>query len=251
METHFIVLMVQIIVLSILWILIAVRRAPITKTDGQFYTGLPDNYLLMSKYDKITNTTMVIDDTKEASSNVIWSSEKIRSFMNNIKPVTQLSGGGLSQADVLKLIEDNQQPKIYFDVSRDTSMKVPGIITYAAILASNNMAINISTGIFTCPVKGLYRMTFTALRFYFVEAPTPTRILMKRNGVQIATTASTSEVKAVNLNANPPGGECLVINILTELSVGDRIYCEIEVGGIYDTTDHHVTHFTGELMIEK
>jgi hypothetical protein len=205
----------------------------------------------MSKNDKITNSNMLIDDSKAASGNVIWSSEKITSLINNIKPGTP-STPGLSQTDVLKLIADRQQPKVYFDVSRDNSMKVPGIITYATTLASSGgTAMNTATGTFTCPVKGLYRMTLTALRYYFVEAATPTRILMKRNGVQIATTASTSEIRAIDLTPKPPGGECLSINILVQLAVGDKIYCEIEVGGIYDTAEHHVTHFTGELMIEK
>ena len=249
METHFVVLMVQIMVLSILWILIAVKRVPFTGASGPSRTGLPDNYLLMSKNDKITNSNMLIDDSKAASGNVIWSSEKITSLIKTIQPT---GPAGLSEADVLKLIVDRQQPKVYFDASRDNSMKVPGIITYAKTLASSGgTAMNTATGTFTCPVKGLYRMTLTALRYYFVEAATPTRILMKRNGVQIATTASTSEVRAIDLTPKPPGGECLSINILVQLAVGDKIYCEIEVGGIYDTADHHVTHFTGELMIEK
>lgn len=249
METHFVVLMVQIMVLSILWILIAVKRVPFTGASGPSRTGLPDNYLLMSKNDKITNSNMLIDDSKAAGGNVIWSSEKITSLIKTIQPT---GAAGLSEADVLKLIVDRQQPKVYFDVSRDNSMKVPGIITYATTLASSGgTAMNTATGTFTCPVKGLYRMTLTALRYYFVEAATPTRILMKRNGVQIATTASTSEIRAIDLTPKPPGGECLSINILVQLAVGDKIYCEIEVGGIYDTADHHVTHFTGELMIEK
>jgi len=197
METHFLVLMVQIIVLSILWILIAVKQVPFTAAPGPMKTKLPDNYLLMSKNDKITNSTMLIDDGKAASGNVIWSSEKITSMINNLKPVAGPTG--LSQTDVLKLIKDNQQPKVYFDVSRDNSKKTSGIITYAAVLTSSaGSAMNIQTGTFTCPVSGLYRMTFTGLRYYFIEAATPTRILMKRNGAQVATTASTSEIRAID-----------------------------------------------------
>jgi hypothetical protein len=250
-SSHFVVLIVQVIILSILWILIAVKRVPFSAGPASG-TGLPDNQLLMSKNDKITNSGMSIDDSRAASANVIWSSEKITNMIKTLQPAAPAAPAGISQADVLKLISNAQQPKVYFDVSRDNSMKVPGIITYAATLASSGgTAMNTATGTFTCPTKGLYRLTLTALRYYFVDTATPTRILMKRNGVQIATTASTSEIRAIDLSPKPPGGECLSINILVQLAVGDKIYCEIEVGGIYDTADHHVTHFTGELMIEK
>jgi len=253
MNTHFIVLMVQIVLLTILWYLITVRRVPFTAASGPTSTGLPDNELLLSNNGKITNSGMVIDDSKPAAASIMWSAEKI---MNTIKEMTPVAPApvapgpaGLTETQVNALIAAKLQPKVYFDVSRNNSMKTAGIITYAATLVSSGgTAMNLSTGTFTCPTAGLYRMTFTALRYYFIEAATPTRILMKRNGTQVATTASTSEIKAIDLSPKPPGGECLSINILLDLNVGDRLYCEIEVGGIYDTADHHVTHFTGELL---
>lgn len=251
MNTHFIVLMVQIILLTILWYLITVRRVPFTAASGPASTGLPDNELLLSNNGKITNSGMIIDDSKPAAANIMWSSEKIMTTIKEMTPAAPVAPGpaGLTETQVNALIAAKLQPRVYFDVSRNNSMKVSGIITYAATLASSGgTAMNLSTGTFTCPTAGLYRMTFTALRYYFIEAATPTRILMKRNGTQVATTASTSEIKAIDLSPKPPGGECLSINILLDLNVGDRLYCEIEVGGIYDASDHHVTHFTGELL---
>ena len=250
MNTHFIVLMVQIVLLTILWYLITVRRVPFTAVSGPSSTGLPDNELLLSSNGKITNSGMVIDDSKPAAANIMWSSEKIMKTIKETTPAAPPVGpAGITETQVNALIAAKLQPRVYFDVSRNNSVKVAGIITYAATLAtSGGTFMNLSTGTFTCPTAGLYRITFTALRYYFIEAATPTRILMKRNGTQVATTASTSELKAIDLNPKPPGGECLSVNILLNLSVGDRVYCEIEVGGIYDTTDHHVTHFTGELL---
>jgi hypothetical protein len=250
MNTHFIVMMVQIVLLTILWYLITVRRVPFTAASGPTSTGLPDNELLLSSNGKITNSGMVIDDSKPAAANIMWSSEKIMKTIKETTPAAPPVGpAGITETQVNALIAAKLQPRVYFDVSRNNSMKTTGIITYAATLASSGgTAMNLSTGTFTCPTAGLYRITFTALRYYFIEAATPTRILMKRNGTQVATTASTSEIKAIDLSPKPPGGECLSINILLDLNVSDRVYCEIEVGGIYDTADHHVTHFTGELL---
>lgn len=252
MKTHLVVLAVQVILLAIFWYLIAVRRVPFTAAGGPVATGLPDNELLLSKNSKITNSRITINDAKMGS-DVLWSSEKIMNAIKTLPVAPGPSGpAGLTVAEVDARIKNMLQPKVYFDVSRNNSMKTPGIVTYAATLAtSGGTSMDNASGTFTCPIKGLYRLTFTALRYYFIEAATPTRILMKRNGTQVATTASTSEIKAIDLSPKPPGGECLSINILIELGVGDKIYCEIEVGGIYDTVDHHVTHFTGELMIEK
>ena len=94
MNTHLIVLMVQIVLLTIFWYLITVRRVPFTAVSGPSSTGLPDNELLLSNNGKITNSGMVIDDSKPASASVMWSSEKI---MNTIKEMTWLQKAILHQ----------------------------------------------------------------------------------------------------------------------------------------------------------
>lgn len=251
MNIPYIILIVQVVVLSLFWYLIAIRKIPISG-PVEMKTGLPDNELLISLNNKITNSKIFLDDKGEGN-NTLWTAERILMEIKNMpKPTPIPVPVGLTVAEVTNLIKQNAQPKVYFDVSRNNSLKTAGVITYAAILTqSSNSGIDIATGVFTAPLAGLYRITFTGLRYYFVEAPTPTRIAMKKNGIQVAVTASTSEVKAIDLSPKPPGGECLSMNILTSLNKGDRVLCEIEVGGIYDTVDHHVTHFTGELMIEK
>lgn len=245
MNIPFIVLIIQVIVLSILWMLIDTGRNTPTPT---MTTNLPDKELLVSVGGKITNSLVTINDNKSGQ-DTIWTSGRV---IEEIKKNTIVNNVGITPAELTTLLKANAQPKVYFDVGRINSIKTAGIITYETIFTqSANSGISSEKGIFTAPLTGLYRMTFTGQRFYFVEAPTPTRISMKKNGKRVGYAASTSEVKAIDLNPKPPGGESLNIHILLELSKGDQVLCEIEIGGIYDTAEYSVTHFTGELMIEK
>ena len=206
MNTHFIVLMVQIVLLTIFWYLITVRRVPFTAVSGPSSTGLPDNELLLSNNGKITNSGMVIDDSKPASASVMWSSEKI---MNTIKEMTPapapapVGPAGLTETQVNALIAAKLQPLVYFDVSRNNSMKVAGIITYAATLASSGgTAMNLSTGTFTCPTAGLYRMTFTGLRYYFIEAATPASQFFVTSGEAAILNGTTGNLFATLMGTN-------------------------------------------------
>lgn len=246
MNIPYIVLCVQVVILSLFWYMIAIRKVPFASMN----TGLPDRELLVSFGSKITNTRMKLSDGS-ASKDTVWTSDRVVEEIKKNQMI-RIEQVGMTPDQVTSLIKANAQPKVWFDVSRNNSMKQAGVITYAAVLTqSTNSGMDLATGVFTAPLGGLYRMTFTALRYYFVEAPTPTRVVMKHNGKQVAVTASTSEVRAIDLNPKPPGGECLSINCLLNLARNDKVLCEIEVGGVYDTAEHHVTHFTGELMIEK
>ena len=256
----YLVLIIEVIVLCIFWYFIAGKNRIVQAADG----NVSDNQLLMSNGNAVTASRLYVDNTRSGP-DTIWTSDKIKA-----ECCSGGGGGGNANIDdaststtttwssskiaseIVNKIKAAAQPKVYFDVSRNNSFKQSGVITYAVkLLESTNSGIDIGTGIFLVPISGIYRVTFTGLRYYFIEAPTPTRVRMKKNGTDFAVTASTSEVKAIDLSPKPPGGETLSINCLIELVKGDKLWCEVEVGGLYDTSAEHVTHFTAELLIEK
>lgn len=255
----YLVLIIEVIVLCIMWYFIAGKNRVVQAASG----GVGDMQLLVSNGNEVTASKLYVDNTRSGP-DTIWTSDKIKAECcsgggggnANIDDATTSTTTTWSSSkissEIAKQIKLNAQPQVYFDVSRNNSFKQTGVITYAVkLLESPNSGIDIATGIFLVPRSGIYRVTFTGLRYYFIEAPTPTRVRMKKNGTDFAVTASTSEVKAIDLSPKPPGGETLSINCLIELVKGDKLWCEVEVGGLYDTSSEHVTHFTAELLIEK
>lgn len=164
----------------------------------------------------------------------LWSSEKI-----------------MKTLELLKQDIENQKPKIiFFDVSMKRSLKIPGKIMYTEIVTQTPNAFDINLSQFVCTVKGVYRFTFTGLRYYFVLEAKATKVAIVKNNTVIGSTATTIDMMAPNLNMLMAGGETLTINILTDLSPNDVVFCVLIQGGLFDASNENVTHFTGELLKE-
>jgi hypothetical protein len=226
--------------------------------------------LLISRGGKPSESGYIVNNN-DLTSNTIWTSDKIMTLFKNIindnavRKDSTFSSQKIRQ-EIDKIINDGTvaknstfssekilsliQPQVFFDCVINKSIKVNGVIVYDSFITeSPNSGMNLSTGIFTCPKAGLYRLTFTGLRYYFVLEPLESRVRMVINNVVVATTATTNYVMAPDLTPRPPGGETLNINILRRLNVGDQVLCRIDSGGIFDMQDEHMTHFTAELLI--
>ena len=182
-------------------------------------------YELNRMEDRISRMSSMIFNDNDVSNTSTWSSEKI---MGMLKPVA------------------------FFDAIRNTSITTTGVITYDAFMTNaRNSGMNLNTGIFTVPKAGLYRITFTALRYYFVNNPVECRVRMFRNdNIVLASAATTNALMSPDANIRPSGGESLNINVLVNLIENDKIVCKIESGGIYDNDCEHLTHFTAELLVQ-
>lgn len=267
----YLIFILQVIVLCIAWLVFS-GKSSVFKVGS----NVKDNQILMSKNNEITASMITVDNTRVGGDN-LWTSDMIKSNIDQLAVVVnkccENSGKGgtviddsnttstttWSSSKIFFEIKKESDairaaiPQLFFDVCRDTSMKTSGVITYSKILVeSPNSGIDITTGIFTAPKNGVYRMTFTGMRYYFVNTtPPPAMVRMKKNGVSFAVSATSSVVVVPDPTAKPPGGETLSINCLVSLVKGDRVQVDVEQGGIFDTATENITHFTGELIIEK
>ncbi len=110
-----------------------------------------------------------------------------------------------------------------------------GVISFESARLNEGGCLNLASGIFTAPVKGIYHFQFSA-----AKDPSDTYLLtfLQVNGANVGSGYAGQSSK----------GEYHTVSLSTSLRLeeGDRVNMLLWGGVLYDNGDHH-THFTGWL----
>jgi len=117
-----------------------------------------------------------------------------------------------------KLIGLENNYGVYFDAYRNEEYKSEGNLTYNGCNVNEGDAMNITTGIFTAPRKGIYQLTFHANTVKGKDS----LILIRHNGSTLAGAFDTDNYKH----------NTLAQMVLVDLEVGDQVWIEILSGGV-------------------
>ncbi len=114
-----------------------------------------------------------------------------------------------------------------------------GILRFHLARLNIGSAMDLSTGIFTVPVNGVYHFEFSAVR----DGVTESAIYLEVNGVRVGSSLSQTTFSMIgNLLTG-------VLNASFRLKRGDRVNIAKDQFNIYDNRFHY-THFTGCLVEE-
>ncbi len=127
---------------------------------------------------------------------------------------------------------------VHFYVQRQSDFEENTIIPFEVERLNVGRALELSTGIFTAPVSGIYHFGFSCLK----HSKFPyTDILLQLNGVNVGIATSNTEAgrafSTISLHAS------------LKLKKGDRVNLYKENGALRDSGSHY-THFLGWLMEE-
>ena len=100
-------------------------------------------------------------------------------------------------------------------------------------------AFDLSSGVFTAPVTGIYHFDFSVLKDSNAQVLS---IQLQVNGVNVGTAYTTQGMQNRGLDAT-----CLSSSL--RLEKNDRVSLYSKSGGLIDNNFHH-THFTGWLVEE-
>ena len=115
-----------------------------------------------------------------------------------------------------------------------------GILRFQLARLNIGSAMNLSTGIFTVPVNGIYHFEFSAVK----DALRESAIYLQVNGARVASSFSQIQLAVI--------GRALVTGVLNasfRLKRGDRVNIFKDQVDLYDN-EFHYTHFTGWLVEE-
>ena len=125
---------------------------------------------------------------------------------------------------------------VHFYVQRNTNFGSGGVIPFELARLNEGDAFNLSSGVFTAPVKGIYNFQFSGLKD---RSAINLDIYLRVNDryVGVAYTSHSPEHHAVSLSAS------------LRLEAGDNVYLYKYAGVLYDSSNHY-THFSGWLVEE-
>ena len=139
-------------------------------------------------------------------------------------------------------ILDVKTKDVHFYVQRNSSFsKRHSVIPFELAWLNKGLAMNLTSGIFTAPVNGIYHFQFSGVK---AESSDFLEIFIQVNGVNVglAYTEDTNHTKAAF-------GISLTSSL--RLKVNDRVnLIKYKSGTLYDDIQH-LTHFTGWLVDEE
>ena len=125
---------------------------------------------------------------------------------------------------------------VSFNVGRNFTYNIVNtIIPFQLEFLNSGGAMNISTGIFTAPVAGIYLFSFAGMKQNVVGESI---VSLQKNGVALTSSYAT------NLRNFVPFFGC---KALLKLAVNDTINLFLATGTLYDDVNSYV-HFTGFLV---
>ena len=136
---------------------------------------------------------------------------------------------------------DLKTKSVHFYVQRNSIFNTPkSIIPFELARLNEGDAFNLSSGIFTAPVNGIYHFQFSAVKGLH---DTYLDIFLQVNGANIAL--------AYTHQPYSPGNIVVSMSASLRLAAGDKVNLfNLNNGGLHDSTDDHFTHFSGWLVEE-
>jgi len=158
-----------------------------------------------------------------------WILYILTNFVNTIRLVVQ---------ELVGTVEVKTKT-VHFYVQRNSDFDDNAVIPFDVAPVNEGDAFDLSSGIFTVPVPGIYHFDFSALKSY---TATYLGIYLQVNGVEVGG-AGTQQSNTGSYNV-------ISLSASLRLAAGDRVNLyNVYSGVLVDTSDHY-THFSGWLVEE-